>query len=285
MRFIHIITFFLLTTIAFSQDNDQRIEAMNQRQILTTNSEVANMKAVNIGPTVFSGRISDIAVNPKDPSEFYAAYASGGLWHTDNNGTTFTPLFDQEVVMTIGDVTVDWDNDIIWLGTGEVNSSRSSYAGVGVYKSEDKGKTWTHMGLTDSHHIGRIIVHPENKDVAWVAVLGHLYTTNDERGIFKTSDGGKTWSKTLFVNDNSGAVDLVIDPQNPDILYAATWDRIRKAWNFQEAGTGSGIYKSTDGGNNWEKMNTENSGFPYNEGTGRIGLDITNKDGKTYLYA
>ena len=276
---------FLLVSIGISQVEDPRIAAKNQRQALTDSSIAAHMKATNIGPTIFSGRISDIDVNPNDPTEFYAAYASGGLWHTTNNGTTFEPIFDQEAVMTIGDVTVDWTNDIIWLGTGEVNSSRSSYAGIGVYKSRDKGKTWAHMGLTDTHHIGRIILHPANKDIAWVAALGHLYTTNEERGVFKTTDGGVTWNKTLFVNDNSGAVDLVIDPANPDVLYAAIWDRIRKAWNFQEAGTGSGIYKSTNGGNNWQKMNTESSGFPYNEGTGRIGLDIVRKDGKSYLYA
>ena len=276
---------FLLVTIGNSQITDQRIIAKKQRQTLTENSIAANMVATNIGPTIFSGRVSDIAVNPKDPTEFYAAYASGGLWHTTNNGTTFEPIFDQEAVMTIGDVTVDWVNDIIWLGTGEVNSSRSSYAGVGVFTSADKGKTWTHMGLTDTHHIGRIILHPTNKNIVWVAALGHLYTTNEERGIYKTTDAGITWTKTLYVNDNSGAVDLVIDPANPDVLYAAIWDRIRKAWDFQEAGSGSGIYKSTDGGQTWQKKNTETSGFPLNEGTGRIGLDIVRKDGKSYLYA
>ncbi len=275
----------LFLSVVIAQVDDPRIAAKKQRELLTNNSTIANLEAACIGPTIFSGRISDIDVNPNDPSEFYAAYASGGLWHTTNNGTTFKPIFDHEAVMTIGDVTVDWTNDIIWVGTGEVNSSRSSYAGVGIYKSADNGKTWTHMGLTDTHHIGRIILHPQNKDIAWVAALGHLYTTNDERGVFKTTDAGKTWTKTLFVNDNSGAVDLVIDPANPDVLYAAAWDRIRKAWDFQESGTGSGIYKSTDGGQNWQKMNTETSGFPYNEGTGRIGLDIVRKDGKSYLYA
>lgn len=282
---ITLASLFLIFSIGFSQSDDPRIAAEKQRKILTKNSIAAHMESANIGPTIFSGRISDIEVNPNDPTEFYAAYASGGLWHTTNNGTTFEPIFDHEAVMTIGDLTVDWINDIIWLGTGEVNSSRSSYAGVGIYKSDDKGKTWVHMGLTDTHHIGRIILHPTQKDIAWVAALGHLYTTNEERGIFKTTDAGQTWTKTLFVNANTGAVDLVIDPMNPDILYAATWDRIRKAWDFQESGTGSGIYKSIDGGQNWTKMNTETSGFPFNEGTGRIGLNIAYKDGKSYLYA
>lgn len=286
MKRIHLIFLLIFTfSIGVAQTKDPRFEAEKKRSGLVEKSIAANMQSSNIGPTIFSGRISDIDVNPDNPSEFYAAYASGGLWHTTNNGTTFTPIFDQEAVMTIGDVTVDWKNDIIWLGTGEVNSSRSSYAGVGVYKSLDKGKTWTHMGLTDSHHIGRILLHPQDQNTAWVAALGHLYTTNQERGVFKTTDGGATWSKTLFVNDNSGAVDLVMDPDNPNILYAATWERIRKAWNFQESGTGSGIYKSTDGGLNWNKMNTDESGFPNNEGTGRIGLDLVKKDGKSYLYA
>lgn len=275
----------LITTSVFPQITDKRLAAQKQRQHLTENSLAANMESANVGPTIFSGRISDIEVNPDDPSEFYAAYASGGLWHTTNNGTTFKPIFDHEAVMTIGDVAVDWVNDIIWLGTGEVNSSRSSYAGVGVYKSNDNGNTWTHMGLNDTHHIGRIIIHPRHKDIAWVAALGHLYSNNEGRGVYKTMDAGQTWTKTLYVDDNSGAVDLILDPTNPNVLYAATWERIRKAWNFQESGKGSGIYKSTDGGQNWQKMNTETSGFPFNEGTGRIGLDIANKDGKTYLYA
>lgn len=277
--------FLILIFTVINSQSDPRISADQLRQNHKEQSLTANMEASCIGPTVFSGRISDIAVNPEDPSEFYAAYASGGLWHTTNNGTTFKPIFDHEAVMTIGDVAVDWKNDIIWVGTGEVNSSRSSYAGAGVYKSTDNGKTWTHQGLTDTHHIGRVILHPTDKNTAWVAALGHLYTTNEERGVFKTTDGGQTWTKTLYVNDNSGAVDLVIDPADPNVLYAAIWDRIRKAWNFQEAGPGSGIYKSTDGGVNWQKMNKESSGFPYNEGTGRIGLDIVRKDGKSYLYA
>lgn len=283
--FLSFVFTLFFSSMLLAQSDDPRLAAEKQRQKLDANGLTSHMKSTCIGPTVFSGRISDIAVNPKDPSEFYAAYASGGLWHTTNNGTTFTPIFDHEAVMTIGDVAVDWDNGIIWLGTGEVNSSRSSYAGIGIYKSTDEGKSWKHMGLTDSHHIGRIVLHPEDKDVAWVAALGHLYTTNEERGVFKTTDGGQTWNRTLFVDDNSGAVDLIIDPDNSDILYAATWDRIRKAWNFQESGLGSGIYKSIDGGLSWIKISADDSGFPNNEGTGRIGLDIVRKDGKTYLYA
>lgn len=284
----HVYTLCLLFGISFisqAQQIDLRLDAHNKRKISTTESITSNIESTNIGPTVFSGRVSDVAVNPNNPAEFYSAYASGGLWYTNNNGTTFTPIFDQEAVMTIGDIAVDWENDMIWLGTGEVNSSRSSYAGVGIYKSGDKGKSWVHKGLTESHHIGRIVLHPTNPEVAWVAALGHLYSTNEERGVYKTTDGGQTWAKTLYINDKTGAVDLIIDPDNPNILYAATWERIRHAWNFEESGVGSGIYKSTDGGENWIKLNNKDSGFPFNEGTGRIGLDIAKKDGVTYLYA
>ena len=263
----------------------ERINSFEKRKQHEANSIANAIEFRSVGPTVFSGRVSDLAVSPTDPSHFYVAYASGGLFKTENNGMTFTPLFDKELVITMGDMAVDWKNNTIWVGTGEVNSSRSSYSGVGVYKSTDGGKTWQHMGLGESHHIGRIILHPTDPNTAWVAVLGHLYSPNKERGLYKTTDGGKTWKQTLFVNDNAGAIDLVIDPNNPNTLYAATWERERRAWNFVESGPGSGIYKSTDGGNNWTKLTTKNSGFPIGEGAGRIGLAITQKEGKTVLFA
>ncbi|MFK7935981.1 MAG: glycosyl hydrolase, partial [Saprospiraceae bacterium] len=174
----------------------------------------------------------------------------------------------------------------IWLGTGEVNSSRSSYAGVGMYYSRDKGKTWEHRGLAESHHIGRVILHPSDPKTLWVAVLGHLYSPNQERGVYKTTDGGQTWERTLFANQNAGAIDLVIDSENPDILYAATWERERRAWNFMEGGDGSDIHKSTDGGKTWTNLTAGGkSGFPDGDLVGRIGLDITKANGKTVLYA
>lgn len=263
-----------------------RLEGRKQREALTAASLIDAIAFKNIGPIVQSGRVVDLAVNPEDPTEFYVAYASGGLWKTTNNGMTFSPLFQQETVMTIGDIAVDWDRNTIWLGSGEVNSSRSSYAGTGVYKSTDGGTNWTYTGLPESHHIGRIILHPDDPEVAWVAVLGHLYSANSERGMYKTTDGGKNWQKTLYVDENTGAVDLVIDPDDPNTLYAATWTRERRAWNFVEAGTGSGIYKSTDGGEEWELLTIPESGFPTGEGVGRIGLDIgKDENGKTVLYA
>ena len=264
---------------------DQRIESSRQRTALQDQSIVNDISFTSVGPTVFSGRVTDLAVDEKDPSHFFAAYASGGLWWTENNGTSFEPLFDNEIVMTIGDIAVNWKDSIIWIGTGEVNSSRSSYAGIGIYKSLDWGKTWDHMGLEETHHTGRIVLHPTDKNTAWVAMLGHLYSPNKERGVFKTTDGGQTWSNTLFVDENSGAVDLIIDPKDPNTLYAATWHRERRAWNFVESGNGSGIHKSTDGGETWELISGSNAGFPNGEGVGRIGINIFNDGSQTVLYA
>lgn len=289
-----ILLFFCLTPIYLLAQFDykqppatsatDRIESYTQRQALEEASIVNSVEFRSVGPTVFSGRVSEIAVNPEDPSHFYVAYSSGGLMKTTNNGTTFTPIFDEEMVITTGAVAVDWKNDIIWLGTGEVNSSRSSYAGSGVYRSTDGGKSWQHMGLGESHHIGRIVLHPKNPDIAYVAVLGHLYSPNQERGVYRTTDGGKTWTKTLYVDEYSGAVDLIMDPKNPRVLYAATWQRDRRAWDFREAGKGTGIYKSTNGGKDWLLLSTPNSGLPVGEGMGRPGLALAYQNGKAVLY-
>ena len=255
------------------------------RSSLTADSRAANLSVENIGPTIFSGRVTDIDVNPNDASVFLVAYASGGLWKTENNGSSFTPLFDDQASMTIGDIYADWTSGTIWVGTGEVNSSRSSYAGTGIYKSTDWGVTWTWKGLPESHHISRVLVDPNDSNIVYVGVLGHLYSTNPERGVYKSMDGGSTWSKILYVDDNSGAIDLIMDPSDPNILYAASWDRIRYAWDFQEAGKGSGIHKSLDGGNTWIKVSAIDSGFPDGEGTGRIGLTIAEIDGQNKVFA
>ena len=179
-----------------------RLKSMEKKQELFKRSTLNNIKFRNIGPTVMSGRVSDIEANPNDPTEFYVAYSSGGLWYTHNNGLSFTPIFDSLDVLTIGDIAVNWKTGTIWVGTGEVNSSRSSYAGLGVYKSRDKGTTWQYAGLPESHHIGKIQLHPADDNTAWVAALGHLYSANKERGVYKTTDGGKTWRQTLYVDEN-----------------------------------------------------------------------------------
>lgn len=234
----------------------------------------------SIGPTRPSGRFVDFAVSCQDPYVFYAATATGGLWKTVNNGLTFEPVFDHEAVFSIGAVAcAPTDHNIVYVGTGEANNSRSSYWGDGVYKSTDGGRTWRNVGLRDTHHIGRIVVHPQNPDIVYVAAVGHLYSENEERGLFKTTDGGRTWKKVLGVivdNRHIGVIDVAIDPLNPEVLYAATYDRLRKPWTYMLGGPGSGIYKTTDGGQTWKKLT---NGLPSGI-LGRIGLAVYPKNPK-----
>jgi len=238
----------------------------------------------NIGPTRDAGRFIDFAVPLQQKSTFYAAAATGGVWKTVNNGQTFTPLFTSEKAFSIGDIAVAPSNpDILWVGTGEANNSRTTYYGDGVYKSVDGGLTWKNMGLPESHHIGRIVIHPTNPDIVYVAALGHLYSENPDRGLYKTSDGGATWTKVLGVVDGGraiGCVDVVMDPANPETLIAATYDRLRKFWTYNIGGPGSGIHKSTDGGKTWKKLT---NGLPGGL-LGRIGLAVYAKNSKI-LYA
>ncbi len=252
----------------------ERLKTTMQKKELQQKSLINNTGFRGIGPSVMSGRVVDVDVNPDDPTEFYVAYASGGLWYTTNNGQSFIPVFDSTEILTMGDVAVNWKTRTIWVGTGEVNSSRSSYAGIGVYKSSNNGKTWEYLGLPESHHIGKILLHPTDNNKAWVAVLGHLFSSNKDRGVYKTTDGGKTWKLTLSVDENTGAVDLDMNPQNPNEVYAAMWYKTRSTWNFEESGKTSGIYKSTDGGNKWDLISKEGSGFPSGEGVGRIGVAV-----------
>ncbi|CAM1352234.1 VPS10 domain-containing protein [Tenacibaculum crassostreae] len=248
-------------------------KSLEQKEQLTKTSIVKNIPFENIGPTVMSGRVVDVDVNPENTTEFYVGYASGGVWYTNNNGTTFTPILDTSPTQNVGDIAVDWKSGTIWVGTGENNSSRSSYAGIGILKSTDKGKTWSNVGLHDSHHIGRILINPNNPDEVVIGVIGHLYSPNTERGIFKTTDGGKTWNKTLFINESTGIIDVQHAPNNFSVLYAAAWERDRKAWNFDGDGKNSAIYKSTDAGTTWTKI-SDNNGFPNGDGVGRIGLAV-----------
>jgi len=247
---------------------------IDAKEQLQQNSIVKNLPFKNIGPSIMSGRVVDFTVNPNNPSEFYVGYASGGVWHTNNNGTTFTPVLDNSPTQNVGSLAADWNSGTLWVGTGEVNASRSSYAGIGVLKSTDQGKTWQNMGLMDSHHISKIIINPNNVDEVVVASVGHLYSTNDERGVYKTTDGGTTWSQTLFVNNQSGIIEMDAAPNDFNLMYASSWDKDRKAWDFRGSGQGSAIFKSTDGGTTWNQVTGPGSGFPTGEGVGRIGLAV-----------
>ena len=231
-----------------------------------------------IGPAIMGGRIDDFAVVEKNPNIVYVGTASGGVWKTTNNGTTWEPVFDKENVSTIGDIAIaPSDPSVVWVGTGEPNNRQSSSWGDGIYKSLDGGKTWKRMGLEATRHIGRVLVHPRNPEVVYVAALGHLWGANPERGVYKTVDGGKTWSQVLKINEDTGVSDIAIDPESPDTLYAAAYERRRTPFGFNGGGPDGAIYKTTDGGTTWKKLT---KGLPYENGgdTGRIGLDIYQKN-------
>ena len=237
------------------------------------------MRWRSIGPAATGGRVDDFAVArvPGAPDAIYVATASGGVFKSGNQGTSWTPVFDGvDAMMSIGDVAVSPSNpSIVWVGTGEANNRQSSSWGDGVYKSTDAGKSWNAVGLKETHHIGRIVIHPTNPDVVYVAAQGHLWGPNAERGVFKTDDGGRTWTRALFVDENTGATDLVMDPQDPDVLYAATYQRQRTAWGFNGGGPGSAIYRTDNGGATWTKLI---NGLPRGD-KGRIGLDVFHADG------
>ena len=230
----------------------------------------------NIGPALMGGRVDDFAVVEARPSTFYVATASGGLWKTVNNGTTFEPVFDAQESSSIGDVALaPSDPGTLYVGTGEANNRQSSSWGHGVYRSRDGGKTWTHVGLKDTLHIGRIVVHPGNPDVAYVAALGHLWGPNKERGLFKTTDGGRTWTNTKFVDEDTGFVDVAMDPESPDTLYAASFQRRRTPFGYNGGGPGSALWKTTDGGATWTKLT---NGLPTDGDVGRIGIAVYRRD-------
>ncbi len=236
----------------------------------------AGLEWREIGPTIMGGRIADVAVVESDPSTFYVGAATGGVWKTVNGGTSFEPVFGDEPTASIGDVTIAPSNpNVVWVGTGEPQNRQSSPWGMGVFRSVDAGRTWTHTGLENTHHIARIQVDPGDPDIAYVAAVGHLWGPSPDRGVYRTLDGGGTWELVLHIDDDTGAIDLAMDPGDPRTLFAAMYQRRRTLWGFNGGGPGSGIYRTLDGGDTWEEM-TE--GLPEGD-MGRIGLDIYRGDG------
>lgn len=235
-------------------------------------STFSGLRFRSIGPAVTSGRVIAFAVDPNDRAKYYVAVASGGVWKTVNSGTTWTPVFDNEGAFSIGAIALDPKNrSTVWVGTGERNSQRSVAYGDGIYRSDDGGRSWRNVGLKTSEHIGRIAIDPRNSNIVFVAAQGPLWSAGGERGLYKTTDGGKTWKAVINISENTGVTDVVIDPANPDTMYAASWQRRRHFYTLINGGPESAIYKSTDGGETWNRLR---AGLPPGD-LGRIGLSIS----------
>jgi len=279
-------TLIALSAQARRADADFLRAAYESYLSMQRSSPYASLKWQSLGPTNISGRATDIAVAERSGTRrIYAGYATSGIWATDDHGATWQPIFENHASTSIGDLAVAPSNqDVLWVGTGEANIFRASMPGVGVYKSADAGRTFTHMGLADTQTIARILVHPTNPDIVYVAASGHEWTDNENRGVFKTVDGGRIWKKVLYRSPRTGAIDLVMDPANPNTLYAAMWQRVRRKWSDPrvEPGYGeSGIWKTVDGGQAWTEIN---AGLPPAQYRGRIGVDIS-RSTPNVLYA
>ena len=261
--FLSILSFFIIINSSFSQEKKEKEN---------NNSVYTGLKFRSIGPALMSGRISDIIIHPKNENLWYVTAGSGGVWKTENSGTTWNPIFDSQKSYSIGCVSMDpQNNNVLWVGTGENVGGRHVGYGDGIYKSENGGQTWSKKGLNNSEHISKIIIHPNNSDVLWVASQGPLWSKGGDRGVYKTVDGGKTWQRKLGEDKWIGATDLLIDSRNPDVLYAATWQRHRTVAGYMGGGPGTAIYKSTDGGENWQKLT---KGLPKSN-MGKIGLAMS----------
>jgi photosystem II stability/assembly factor-like uncharacterized protein len=261
-----------VSSIALGQGRKKTAKTEKEEQPAFNSADFSGLKFRNIGPSLTSGRIADFAVREDKPSEYYVAVASGGVWKTVNAGTTWKPIFDAQGSYSIGCVSLDPNNHhVVWVGTGENNNQRSVAYGDGVYRSLDGGQNWSHMGLKDSEHISKILIDPNNSDVVYVAAYGPLWSAGGDRGVFKSMDGGKNWKPVLQVSEHTGIADLVMDPRNPNILYAAAHQRRRHVFTYISGGPESAIYKSVDGGETWTK---QTKGLPSVD-LGRIGLAIS----------
>jgi hypothetical protein len=270
MRKLYFLSFiaFFLTQVTFSQ---LKIEE----------NQLSNFKFRAVGPALTSGRIIDLAVNESNPDEFYVAAASGGVWKTVNHGVTFTPVFDTASSYSIGCVSIDPHNsNLVWVGTGENNNQRSVGYGSGIYRSRDGGKSWDFMGLKNSEHIGMITINPKNSDEIYVAAYGPLWSSGGDRGLYKTTDGGMKWEKVLDIDEFTGVNEVHIDPEDDRIVYATAHQRMRHVWTYVGGGSGSGMYKSTDGGKSFRELK---NGLP-SVNMGRIGMAIAPSD-PSVLYA
>src|SRR5437867_6074111 len=262
-------------------EEEQKPEDENKPKDPMSSPTFNGLKFRSIGPAFTSGRVVSIAVDPNNSARYFVAAASGGVWKTVNDGTTWTPVFDREGSYSIGVVVLDPKNPLtVWVGTGENNSQRSVSYGNGVYHSDDGGKTWKNAGLKASEHIGRIAIDPKDSKTVYVAAQGPLWGPGGDRGLFKTADGGKTWKNILNISENTGVTDVVIDPQNPETVYAASYQRRRHMWTLIDGGPESAIYKSTDAGATWNKLR---AGLPTTE-IGRIGLALSPVDSNV-IYA
>ncbi|HET9057457.1 MAG TPA: hypothetical protein VFN30_11495 [Chitinophagaceae bacterium] len=262
-----------LSFISFAQKKSTPATPVKEEpQDVLQSSLFSNLKFRSVGPAITSGRVADIAVNPKNKTEYYVAAAAGGVWKTTNAGITFNPVFDDEGAFAIGCLAIDPTNtNVVWVGTGENNNQRVVGYGDGVYKTEDGGKTWKNMGLKTSEHIGRIAIDPTNTDIVYVAAYGPLWKSGGERGIYKTTDGGKTWKQVLNVSEHTGFNEVMVDPRYPNIVYAAAHQRQRKVFTYIGGGPESALYKSTDGGATWNKLT---NGLPGGD-LGRIGINYS----------
>ncbi len=262
----------LLALVAPAQDEEKKDKKNKKPKSPLSSGTFSGLKLRGIGPALMSGRIGDIAVDPGDRSHWYVAVCSGGVWETKNAGTTWKPIFDSQKSYSIGCVAVDPQNPlVVWVGSGENNSQRSVSYGDGVYKSVDGGRSWKNVGLQKSEHIGKILVHPRNSDVVYVAAQGPLWSAGGDRGLYKTTDGGKTWKCVLEISENTGVTDIAFDPRDPDTLYAAAYQRRRHVWTLINGGPESAIHKTTDGGKTWKKLS---KGLPGSD-KGRIGLAVS----------
>jgi photosystem II stability/assembly factor-like uncharacterized protein len=275
-----LVPFVLVTLIGSAIAQDKKAQEEKKPADPWASLGLGGLKLRSIGPAVTSGRVVGFAVHPTDRSTYYVAAACGGVWKTINGGTTWTPIFDNEGSYSIGCVVLDSKNpNVVWIGTGENNSQRSVGYGDGVYRSDDGGKSWKKVGLDKSEHIGKILIDPRNSNTVYVAAQGPLWGPGGDRGLYKTTDGGKTWKSLLTISENTGVTDVVLDPRNPDVLIAASYQRRRHVWTLIDGGPESALHKSTDGGATWVKLK---SGLPTEE-MGRIGLAVSpSKSGTVY---